>query len=413
MLPLGIEDFHHHSFDNDDLDDWASIGDGSETLEDILNFVDKIQRTIQHEFRAKQSKILSTTDKLKQGLSKQGFKKSLEGQVATLRERFQKPPVVAFLDKICFFVSVHMLCLVVWMIFMHPVWVPTAYFWAFVTLVGARVYAYRRRGWGYFTLDLCYFVNVSLILVLFVFKSHVGLLAGVFSLVHGPVIWAVVQWKNSLVFHSLDKITSCFIHVTPCIVLYTLKWIMKDEDFMRRHHPAFLEPTPPLINTAFWAGLLYIIWQVSYYAVVDILNREKCRTGLRVTSYTYIAAVAETKQGLMHWALHVFGPNWKYGIFMILQFGYSLLTIIPTPFCWRNQTCHFALLTAMFTVAVWNGADYYVEVFGKSYAKYYREIHEKFVDAYRGVATAASSGSSSPAPNRVELDEEDLIFCRR
>jgi hypothetical protein len=40
----------------------------------------------------------------------------------------------------------------------------------------------------------------------------------------------VLAWRNSLVFHSLDKTTSLFIHLTPNILLYALRWLDEDPD---------------------------------------------------------------------------------------------------------------------------------------------------------------------------------------
>ncbi len=42
--------------------------------------------------------------------------------------------------------------------------------------------------------------------------------------------WSVLAWRNSLVFHSLDKTTSLFIHLTPNILLYALRWLDEDPD---------------------------------------------------------------------------------------------------------------------------------------------------------------------------------------
>ena len=42
--------------------------------------------------------------------------------------------------------------------------------------------------------------------------------------VHCSQLWAIVAWNNSLVFHSLDKITSVFIHGLPAMLTYTLRW---------------------------------------------------------------------------------------------------------------------------------------------------------------------------------------------
>jgi hypothetical protein len=40
---------------------------------------------------------------------------------------------------------------------------------------------------------------------------------------NGPLLWAIVTWKNSLVFHDVDKITSVFIHALPPIVTFVMK----------------------------------------------------------------------------------------------------------------------------------------------------------------------------------------------
>ena len=44
--------------------------------------------------------------------------------------------------------------------------------------------------------------------------------AVLFGLANGPLTWAVVFFRNSVVFHSTDKMTSTFIHVLPPYVLY-------------------------------------------------------------------------------------------------------------------------------------------------------------------------------------------------
>ena len=36
-----------------------------------------------------------------------------------------------------------------------------------------------------------------------------------FVLSHGPLAIAILAWQNSIVFHSLDKMTSFYIHIMP------------------------------------------------------------------------------------------------------------------------------------------------------------------------------------------------------
>ena len=40
----------------------------------------------------------------------------------------------------------------------------------------------------------------------------------------GVLMMAIVVWQNSLVFHSLDKLTSIFIHVFPPLTLHLYRY---------------------------------------------------------------------------------------------------------------------------------------------------------------------------------------------
>ena len=42
----------------------------------------------------------------------------------------------------------------------------------------------------------------------------------------GPLMCAIIVWKNSLVFHSLDKLTSFFLHAFPPIVVHLLRSVI-------------------------------------------------------------------------------------------------------------------------------------------------------------------------------------------
>ena len=41
---------------------------------------------------------------------------------------------------------------------------------------------------------------------------------------NGPLAWACVMLHNAIVFHDVENIASCFIHYTPGILSYTLRW---------------------------------------------------------------------------------------------------------------------------------------------------------------------------------------------
>jgi Protein of unknown function (DUF2838) len=69
-----------------------------------------------------------------------------------------------------------------------------------------RLYSYHKRGYHYFLADLCYFVNLLAMLSIWVFPQSKRLLIGTYCLSYGNNAVAIAMWRNSLVFHSMDKV---------------------------------------------------------------------------------------------------------------------------------------------------------------------------------------------------------------
>ena len=71
-----------------------------------------------------------------------------------------------------------------------------------------RWYKYHKTGYHYFLADLCYFVNLLLVLSIWFFPQSKRLFISTWCLAFGNNAVAIAMWRNSLVFHSLDKVTS-------------------------------------------------------------------------------------------------------------------------------------------------------------------------------------------------------------
>ena len=111
-------------------------------------------------------------------------------------------------------------------------------------LLSLRCYLYRQYKWHYFLLDFCYFVNGLGFLVVLRHASQApshstcvchalrhadrsplsrspAAWQTLFISSSGPVLLAIVAWRNSLVFHSLDKVTSVYIHLFPALLAWS------------------------------------------------------------------------------------------------------------------------------------------------------------------------------------------------
>ena len=84
------------------------------------------------------------------------------------------------------------------------------YWWYTVQLVyfmPIRFYTYHRKGYHYFLADLCYFVNLLACLSIWVAPRSKRLFISTYCLAYGNNAVAIAMWRNSLVFHSFDKLT--------------------------------------------------------------------------------------------------------------------------------------------------------------------------------------------------------------
>ena len=89
-----------------------------------------------------------------------------------------------------------------------------------------RFFTYRAEKAHYYMIDFCYIVNLSAILQTLLCGCEGSLCGQWFQLnyilTQGPIATAIVLWGNSLVFHSLDKVTIITKLFLIRVPMYTL-----------------------------------------------------------------------------------------------------------------------------------------------------------------------------------------------
>lgn len=93
-------------------------------------------------------------------------------------------------------------------------------------------------------------VNVMVLAYIWLFPSSPKLFVACYCLSHGPLATAIATWRNSLVFHSVDKVTSLFIHVYPPFVMTVLRHFYPNAEQV---YPALKEL--PHLNV--WKSLVF------------------------------------------------------------------------------------------------------------------------------------------------------------
>ncbi|KIV90661.1 hypothetical protein PV10_05293 [Exophiala mesophila] len=278
------------------------------------------------------------------------------------------------------------------------------YYWFTVQLayfMPIRWYTYHRKGYHYFLADLCYFVNALCILSIWVFPRSKRMFISTYCLAYGNNAVAIAMWRNSLVFHSLDKVTSLFIHVMPPVTLHCLVHLTPAA-FLKQRFPAvysikYSEPSSPehytLLAMLVWATVPYAVWQLSYHFLITVRKRDKIAAG-RPTSFTWLRkSYAKTWIGKIVLGLP---DTLQEPAFMFIQYSYALLTILPCPIWFWSRWSSSAFLMTVFSWSVWNGANYYMDIFGKRFQKELEQMK-------RDVAKWQNSpGTMDSPPSRPE-----------
>ncbi|RUS23328.1 hypothetical protein BC937DRAFT_87339 [Endogone sp. FLAS-F59071] len=365
--------------DSDSLYEWESDDDGY--IPNDLNFFDLVDNVsnaldaVSAQIKNGQKDLLFKSQELKTKTAQawQSQRAQLERRRARLQIRLLSlhskittdQKVVRIRDKISFVVGVGNACISPWMAAQYPEWIPHYYTLQALYLIPIRFFIYKRRSWHYFVYDLCYYVNLLTVLWLYVFPSSQWLFISLFCLTHGPIAWAIIAWRNSFVFHSLDKVTSLFIHIFPPFTLYTVRWLYPDP---QSRFPA-LEGLDKLefLRSLGLSLAVYSVWQLLYYIFIVVGRRDKVEKGLRATSYSWLLNDPRNQAGPLARVANMFGPKNKVYMFILLQGIYAILTIVPTVFYYHSFWLNTAFLVGMFITSVWNGASYYIDVFSRRY----------------------------------------------
>ncbi|KAF9117102.1 hypothetical protein BGX27_003564 [Mortierella sp. AM989] len=362
-LSFSLDSFISQNLE-EDLTDLPILA--SQVYQNLRSDLTKTKHQIRHHVGTTKRQIRSQV-----GNTTNNIKSQLDTSIMVWKKNMKKASVVRFMDKIAFTLGMFECCCTPWLISQYPEWIPFVHTSQSVALIVVRYILYKKKSWHFFLLDMCYFVNVVVLLYLYVFPQSQALLGAVWLLSQGPLAFAIVTWRNSLVLHSLDKVTSVYIHMSPPITLYVVRWLYPDPDHTR--YPALkgLSVLPTLSSLAAAIGI-YLTWQIAYYLFVVVRQREKIEAGKRVTSYTWL--LNDPKGGAISKVAHSFGEKYSILTFMGMQLIYTFVTCLFALLLYRNFKLNTIFLVSLFIVSVWNGACYYMEVFSKQYEKHMERL---------------------------------------
>mmetsp|Transcript_25978 Transcript_25978/g.43455 ORF Transcript_25978/g.43455 Transcript_25978/m.43455 type:complete len:456 (-) Transcript_25978:207-1574(-) len=406
--------------DDPDLDNWEMFDESTEkfllstdddalTLIDLLGFLDEVKvpdslrkRTkawgnrLQAEQKKMAKKFNSAKDRLKEiqnGLRRRGnevTRKLEEHSTRTarriitgdsnkrVRDYVKEPPVVRMIDCVSFTLGVILLVSAEFMTLRFP-----HFFWIFYVITAwAMIITRCILWWGgifkYFLFDFCYFVNAVCSLVVLFFPNNTVLNQVCFVWANGPVVLAMVTWRNSLVFHSLEKVTTLYIHATPSILTLCIRWYSKGPSPMCEGGD---EGACSLSLWNWWVMSFsgYLLWQVLQLMLTEVLGGEEIQKKGLQTSCRWISTHPRMPVHFLSLklarSLGIMGKDEKFNyktwktkiIFVTFQAGYTFFTMLPCKVLFESFWAHLVYLFILYVYCVWNGARYYIHIFAERY----------------------------------------------
>jgi len=323
-----------------------------------------------------------------QGKARQSWRGVVTGNPdKKIRDYMKEVPQVKFVDKLSFTFGVTCIVVTEFLALRHPSYFLQFYYLLMTILLANRYIEYSASKDTLYMIDFCYFVNLSVVLQTSIFPESLLWYKANYVMCMGCLMLAIVVWQNSLVFHSLDKLTSFFLHAFPPLTMHLFRWglipcaaIEKDDELSMSE--LILLPLG-----------LYAIWQVAYlfiteYILADMLAADQeITTSLRHLAQDkkngmYILVTSICKKTGFFAAEEVFdSESWKTKIvFLLAQLIYTLVTLVPCYFLYTNYNLSFVYICTLYGWCIWRGGSYYIEVFSERYKLKFvphNDIHEE------------------------------------
>lgn len=238
-------------------------------------------------------------------------------------------------------------------------------------LQAVRFFYYRSKRWHYYMFDLCYAVQVLIFLNVWIYPQSITLSKVTFAFSLGPLLWSILAFRNSLVYHSLDKVTSLFLHFFPACVAWAHRFhppeILessfisneKDEGSIRKLQ---WETASPWELCVLPMGP-YLIWAILYFMKIFVISSQKIQSRQYETLYNYVTS----RKGLFSVVVLRFPRKLQPLAYQTMHMALTFAVMALNTIWWSNSTAALGFIVAAFVVAAWHGASFYFDHFAHRY----------------------------------------------
>lgn len=315
-----------------------------------------------------------------------------------LREAQGRPQNVKLLDKISFTLGVLNIVACQYFLMSVPEYFGVWYTVVIPLMMISRYWHFKKQNYQYFLIDFCYLTILSSLINLTLLRGSELFFKICFIFSTGVLPIAIPVWRNSLIFHDFDKIVSVYIHILPCMLYYALRW--HGLEGVAGSCLGSSSPCHPLGWSDYgYALMFYCVWQAAYLVKTEILEKENFDAHPEIlTSLRWLAK--DTKNDASRSVLRglrkigLFGRSEEFDstsmktklVFVASQLALTVFSFLPTWIVYNSSSAHLCWIGFIFTVSIFNGASFYIEVFSVRY-----QVQLKRLDEMQSIARDATA----------------------
>jgi len=258
-----------------------------------------------------------------------------------------------------------------------------------ISLLSLRWYKFYESKQHYLLYDFCYWANLLALIYVWILPQNERVFQVLFMCANGPLAWSVFAFNNSLIFHSYAHLTSVFIHISPMMLTYGLRWYSSTRfrvcEAMTKHinqfsannsltnDSWFSDGTISLpmecdesLSSLVWNALIYFYlgWIIFYYIwIFLVLGKYLEKRGLQ-TLYDWI-----TTEGILAFLFRKLTVSncLKQAVYMSMHLVFGIVTMLLAGLWWTNKFAHTCFVILCCTTTSWNAGTFYFQVFSRDY----------------------------------------------
>ena len=222
--------------------------------------------------------------------------------------------------------------------------------------------------------DFCYYANtVILIWLNFYPKSDILFKIGFFYS-NGSLAIAVGAFRNQMVFHKMDNISSLALHFYPQALFWSLRWnTMEMEESLPEDQRLFskLDTSFDFYKFFVYPIACWFVWVALYFIINFVVSAKRIRERNYDNMYGYYSRIAWSRT-----LMNKCGEKLAPVVFVSILFGMFILCHCGSILCFYSFYFHTFAILFWLTWSIWNASCFYMDYFSKRYEASLQKLEE-------------------------------------